>query len=616
MQQQTIFPMSFLPGQLPPSDCDKKFNKSQAFTVIQQSMCENIPYNDVLKPCHKMTCDSLSESLNKYKQLDESLKKAINLRKQKELPFEANIVKENLITSKDPRVLRFYAFFTEAVHISCIETEVRRNVTIFFYLSDQTLQITEPKIKNSGIPQGDFLTRQKVLSEQTGNVDYFCPNDFRIGKTIKIFTREFFIYDADRFTRDYYLSKSVVLNDAFPLKPDQFTANKLKTDRQHLAEIRKQEKVERNKTENREISHHKLNQYLKFDKKVLCFNLIWKDDSYFGVVNKYRLYYHLSDDTIEVQEEVQNGSMNALYPMFVKRGRLPKLVSISHYPGMHSGQIEYYHYKDLLIPNKINIYGRECILVSCDEFSKDFYRKELSIEQVDCEEKNDLKQDQKKERIIPPYNGYGSEEDSLMNCFSIQPKPPKIDLNHKIKYRDLVLRFVCRTIGSDINNSSKKFNLSFYLENNSIMIYMLADKNSGISPGKFLERGVYLNPVTNSHFTINDFEIGKILEINKFSYQILSMDEFTLKYLIDKNSGNLQEKIAVLIENMKKRYSIDSTLNLSDEEKNQWFDFEHFTEVLKKCFPDLTLNEVFLLFYCCDRNIQGEAYFGDVISLF
>lgn len=37
-----------------------------------------------------------------------------------------------------------------------------RKVKIYYYLADETLFITEPKIENSGIPQGVFLKRQKV----------------------------------------------------------------------------------------------------------------------------------------------------------------------------------------------------------------------------------------------------------------------------------------------------------------------------------------------------------------------------------------------------------------------------------------------------------------------
>lgn len=30
-------------------------------------------------------------------------------------------------------------------------------------------------------------------------------------------------------------------------------------------------------------------------------------------------------------------------------------------------------------------------------------------------------------RVMPPYNGFGSEEDSLANCINLIPKPPKRD---------------------------------------------------------------------------------------------------------------------------------------------------------------------------------------------
>ena len=31
------------------------------------------------------------------------------------------------------------------------------------------------------------------------------------------------------------------------------------------------------------------------------------------------------------------------------------------------------------------------------------------------------------EKYIPPYNGYGSYEDSLGNCFTVTPKAPTVD---------------------------------------------------------------------------------------------------------------------------------------------------------------------------------------------
>ena len=45
---------------------------------------------------------------------------------------------------------------------------------------------------------------------------------------------------------------------------------------------------------------------------------------------------------------------------------------------------------------------------------------------------------------LAPYNSYGTLEDSLQNCISLIPKPPKKDLRKLINKDRTVLRFVCR----------------------------------------------------------------------------------------------------------------------------------------------------------------------------
>lgn len=42
---------------------------------------------------------------------------------------------------------------------------------------------------------------------------------------------------------------------------------------------------------------------------------------------------------------------------------------------------------------------------------------------------------------VPPYNGYGTPEDSLGNVYSLQPKPPKIDMTKLFTEDQYVLRF-------------------------------------------------------------------------------------------------------------------------------------------------------------------------------
>ena len=100
-------------------------------------------------------------------------------------------------------MLRFHGYFKESVVESRLENYRIRKVTVFYYLEDKSIMLTEPKIENSGTPQGAFLKRQMVL-KQDGSQCPFMPNDFGIGVDIGIFGRQIRIYDCDDYTRQFY----------------------------------------------------------------------------------------------------------------------------------------------------------------------------------------------------------------------------------------------------------------------------------------------------------------------------------------------------------------------------------------------------------------------------
>ena len=53
----------------------------------------------------------------------------------------------------DRKVLRFNCFFKEAVNESRLENYRIRNCVLYYYLEDDSMHVSEPKIENSGIPQ-------------------------------------------------------------------------------------------------------------------------------------------------------------------------------------------------------------------------------------------------------------------------------------------------------------------------------------------------------------------------------------------------------------------------------------------------------------------------------
>ncbi|CAE7913916.1 Efhc1, partial [Symbiodinium sp. KB8] len=97
------------------------------------------------------------------------------------------------------KVLRFYAFFKEAVVESPTENYRVRNVTILYYLEDDTLQINEPVVDNSALPQGTFVKRHKVRAPHASGKRNVHWSDLQVGETFTLYGRVFRITDADDF---------------------------------------------------------------------------------------------------------------------------------------------------------------------------------------------------------------------------------------------------------------------------------------------------------------------------------------------------------------------------------------------------------------------------------
>jgi len=98
------------------------------------------------------------------------------------------------------------------------------------------------------------------------------------------------------------------------------------------------------------------------------------------------------------------------------------------------------------------------------------------------------------ERVIPPYNGFGSDEDSLSNCLSLLPRPPKRDFARfmtldKAGYDGHVLRFLAKLqptgpdpTGPDPTglNEQRRFIISFFLADGTVCVFEQSTKNVGM----------------------------------------------------------------------------------------------------------------------------------------
>ena len=134
--------------------------------------------------------------------------------------------------------------------------------------------------------------------------------------------------------------------------------------------------------------------------------------------------------------------------------------------------------------------------------------------------------------MIPPYNGFGDETDTLGYIYRLIPQKPKSDFFKNVDNANKILRFIARFNTRVPEDTERRFIISFYLADDTISIFEARQKNSGILEGTFLRRNKYKNVDNgNAFITPSDMPIGGDVKINGHNFHILEYDEYTKKYL-------------------------------------------------------------------------------------
>ena len=270
------------------------------------------------------------------------------------------------------QVLKFEAYFLEPVVENPDENYRIRKCIIYFYLDDDTIHIIEPRVQNSGIPQGVFLKRAKLLLPD-GTRDYDWP-DLRLGMDLTVHSRVFRIVNCDEFTRSYYANEGGDIGAPENYPEDLFNKARsminMKQTPPDLAEFKNYIEVKLKGGR----PNGGLKSFLDNDRCVLCFKILWADVSYDGGDKFYTLNYFLSDNSVEVKEINTANSGRTPFPKLLKRQKLPKNPILTHCPGMSLRQEDYYTPADITCGTPIKIYGRDCMVFDCDDFTKQWYR--------------------------------------------------------------------------------------------------------------------------------------------------------------------------------------------------------------------------------------------------
>ncbi|KAK7478315.1 hypothetical protein BaRGS_00030467 [Batillaria attramentaria] len=412
----------------------------------------------------------------------------------------------------DRQVLSFDAYFMEASTERREEQYRMRYCKIYFYLEDDTIQVLEPRWKCSGLPQGTIIKRHRIPRPPPNDGDFYTIQQFNVGEEINLYSKVFKITDCDQFTRNFLTKMGIRIGPTQAPPEDPYQGSR-KTFDETMQPLRPYERYDT------------LKQFLEHDRHVLRFYCYWDDtDNLYGDPRQFVLHFFLSDDTIEIREVIPVNSGRDAVGMFLRRARLPKNVEALKQHGadtnrtvlnvfgpmghgrrllldsLKTGAVhtDFYKDHDLTIGAVINVWGRKFVLCDCDEFTREYYRTKYGITEF-----TPLKYSTDKgpdvEREWPPYNGFGAEEDSLANCKNLMPKAPQADfikfmMNDRQGLESNVLRFLARMETEHPIDKGRRFIISYFLRDDTILVFEPPVRNSGVIGGKFIERGRIKKP--------------------------------------------------------------------------------------------------------------------------
>ncbi|NXD67336.1 EFHC2 protein, partial [Eolophus roseicapillus] len=512
----------------------------------------------------------------------------------------------------DKQVLSFDAYFEEEVPDKNQELYRIRHCKIYFYLEDDTIQVIEPRVKNSGIPQGTIVRRHRIPLPPPDEDQFYTIDHFNINIEVTFYARKYKITDCDQFTKNFLRKMGVRLNPPASLPGDPYTQERQKI-LDSMTPFRPYERIDT------------LKQFLEHDGHVLRFFCVWDDpESTFHDPRELVLHYYLSDDTIDIKEIVPVNSGQDAVPLFLRRDKLPKHAPVGLYqPGTitertvlnvlgnlvgnkgryivdnrKTGAVhqEFYKDSDLKIGAVINVWGRKIILCDCDEFTKEYYRTKYGIEDF-TPVPYKAPPPPKPEKTFPPYNGFGSEEDSLCSCMGLILKPPAKDFKKflekdRIGMESNILRFLAKLVTDSPIDKDRKLIISYFLSDDTISVFEHVQRNSGIRGGKFLERGRIKKPgqelfksEPSEYFKAQDLFVGARVCFHGHNFLLVDADEYTLNYMEKHENEFSVADVGVILKKLKvitepRSREIRQLFAATDPDHNKVIEYDAFRNLL------------------------------------
>eukprot|EP00941_MAST-03F_sp_MAST-3F-sp1_P003003 g3003.t1 len=522
----------------------------------------------------------------------------------------------------DRMVLSFDAYFKEAVHEAPGENFRVRKCKITFYLADESMSISEVKRENSGIPQGQFIKRHRVPFDDpvTGEQRSVRPEDLTIGSNITIYARTLHVSGCNGATREYMESLGIKMAPNEVVSDDSYTQlrSSAKNEDQYHGMKKSEIKTFVEASMGKSMSQLNLKQFIKNDGKVLRFYAQWDDtEVMYGSYHDYTVHYFLADDTMEVLEVHEANSGAAEFPRLLNRQKLPigqdGLLDL----GVRANDLRCYHWKDFKIGGTIRIFGRDVVILDCDPATRRFYRSQgINLGSGMPKKKREVKQIE--EREPPPYNGYGTEEDSLGSCNALMPKPPKQDWKKMFDNQRTNLKFSAKLVSNRRADKMRKFVITFFLADDTISIFEPQNRNSGIVGGKFLKRQKLRNS-RGAYFQPQDFFVGSRVSLGGFNFVVDDIDEFSLKHM-ERNSASFpMANINIILEKLIRKLrnqDLHDVFRAVDADNSGFITMSELENLLYQFFSssELTKQEVLTIMRYFDKDKSGKIDYTEFVE--
>ncbi|GFW78757.1 EF-hand domain-containing protein 1 [Trichonephila clavipes] len=500
----------------------------------------------------------------------------------------------------DKKVLRFSGFIREDVHDWSREEYRIRPVKVLYYLQDDTMEVIEPKIPNSGLVQGTLFKRH-AFPHPRGKGRKYLWKDLNLRMDVLVYSTIIHITDCDQWTKsnmaftvhsthkvdmtnlglktlnvvpcychhndrrcaeyhqpqhlphhvalhwlthvlaeiflptvlhngmEYLIDAGIELNEPEPIPPDPHQQEKLNMKR--CKEIKPFN-----------FQDEKLYKFLTCDRKILRFYGMWQDILSEPLeMRRVIIQYYLVDDSMEVLEDHARNCGREPCKVLIRKQKIPldrNELSESFpktYLEIADGDLRFFQPQDLMTGKDIVILGKKIFLYDCDEFTRHYYKTHFGVEDMEsiavAEKPKPIAP-----RVFPPHSGIGNWEDSLQNCLSLVPKPPKKDLLKELHFSGVILRYKAELITPLEYDKTRRFVITFHPCDDTMAINEESIPNSGFAGGPFLKRSKLVKPETGlslkpEFYEAKDFHIGAEIRASGKLFKLVDADRFVLHFM-------------------------------------------------------------------------------------